>query len=193
MASKHAFASLFALSAVVMITGASPAAAQLDESWVQFVNEDIDFVCGVVNASNAELVVLEDTGEMVLISGTDTVLSDVFVDDDNLVYFDGAPAGQLALFVDGDGLDAVFWVTLTDTVVGVDTFTGEPFDSGLFPEERINTGCDACQLIDESVFCEDDGGVVPIPPLCGAGIPGFAALGMVLALSLRLVGHRRSR
>ena len=194
MNTRHILAALGALAAL-FLAGTRPAAAQLDESWVVFVNDDIDFRCDLINGFDSEFVVLENTGEMVLITGRDAILNRIFVDSNDLVYFNDAPAGQIELLVDADGLDAVFWTSLTGTVIGVDTFSGEPFDSGYLPTE-LSSGCDACLLIDESVFCEGDGGFVPLPPLpplCGAGIPGFAAMGMMLAFSLRFAGRRRRR
>jgi hypothetical protein len=162
------FKSAAVVGALALLASTGQAQGQIDEAWIVFSNENIGFRCDVVNASNAELIVLESSGEMVLVSGADTLLPDLVVDQNNQVFLDGAPAGALELLVDGDGLDAVFWTTLTGTVVGVDSFTGEPFDSGIFPEERTDTGCDACNFVDQSLFCDDtdSDGVIDANDLC---------------------------
>ncbi len=188
---------LACLVSAALLLAPSTARAQINEDWAVFPDSETTAECGVVNASNAELVVLFEDGVMATVGGV--ILTDLVVDLDSPAWpvtFEGAPAGFLAFATDGDGLPALFWFTLGGTIVGIDTFDAEPFDSGLFPEERINTGCDACELI-TSPLCEvdddpdDDFPDFPdLPLLCGAGAPMSAALGMV---SLGLLGFSRRR
>jgi hypothetical protein len=194
------------LAVVVLAVGSAPVVSlgQLDEAWVIFVDSITGDECGIVNAANAELVVLAESGNMVVVSGSDVVLADLVVDQFNQVSYLGEPAGIIDFADDGDGLPAVFWTTLAGTVVTINTFTGEPADSGRFPDEFRSTGCDECLLIDESVFCEEpdsgdtsNGGEVvdpfedPLAYLCGSGSGLAAALSMILVPFVRLLPRRR--
>jgi hypothetical protein len=131
-------------------------------------------------------LILLESESLAIVSGQDTVLSETFVNTDDEVFVGGEPAGYLEFLTDGDGFRAVFWTTEAGTIMEVDTSTGEVMDSGLLPEERINTGCDACEFIDGThpdcsdvtESAPDDGAVIAPAPgsaLCGAGAP--AALG----------------
>ncbi len=174
---------------VSTITTATVFGGVVSEDWIIFEDFVSGAECGIINTSNAELISLFDTGEMVIVSGADTILPDLIVTSDDFVLYRGEPSGQVEFVDDGDGLPAVFWTTLIGTVVEVDTFTGEPFDSGLLPEERINTGCDACDLVDNNSLCDDIGNgngggnggggnnggdnggdiFIPLPSICGVG------------------------
>lgn len=181
------------------------------EDWIVFEDFVSGAECGVINASNAELISLFDDGTMVIVSGADAVLVDLVVTSDDNVLFRNAntgvfePAGFIEFLDDGDGFPAVFWTSLVGTVIEVDTFTGEPFDSGILPEERINTGCDACDFIDDSPLCDvvdggndnggNDGGggdvLIPFPLICGAGSPGVILMAMLAAPIVRSKRARR--
>ena len=178
----------------------------VNEDWIIFEDFVSGAECGVINASNAELVALFDTGEMVIVSGADAILSDLIVTSNDEVLFQGEPSGFVEFLDDGDDLPAVFWTTLVGTMVEVDTFTGEPFDSGLLPETRINTGCDACDLIDDSPLCDDIGGgnggdggnipgdvLFPFDLFCGAGSPAMLLMAMFAAPIVRFKRARRRR
>lgn len=165
----------------------------LDGDWTVYPDPFSDAQCGVVNAWNAELVVLFDSGTMVVVSGADVILDDLFVSGspDNQAFYLDEPFGFLQYAEDGDGLPTLFWTTLTGTVVGIDTFTGEPFDSGRLPEERFDTFCDGCDLVDTSPFCEDTSGggnidanpnfnVGDLVQFCGAGATDSTAASIIL-------------
>jgi len=49
--------------------------------------------CDLINAANADLVVLSDTAELMLVSTQDTILEDTFVDEDNNVFIGDQPVG----------------------------------------------------------------------------------------------------
>jgi hypothetical protein len=121
--------------------------------WNIYVDTESDSVCDVVNASNVELVVLSDNGPMVVITGPDIVLPATDVDDEGFVFFEGDQVGFIQFALDGDGFRTVWWLTLSGTVVHVDTLSGEPFDSGLFPDEFVSVPCDACLLWDDPIEC----------------------------------------
>jgi len=200
------FRALMAVGTVLAIT--SPARAQTINDWQVFPDPVTDALCDVVNASNAELIVLTDTGQMAVVSGTDVILSDLVVNQNNEVAFEGQPFGFLTYAEDREGLPALFWTTLTGSVVGIDTFTGEPFDSGQLPEDFPNTACDACNFVDSSPICDGTGGGdgdggggdVPfdgplLPLLCGAlSAPTMlATLGGLMGMRFVSPGRRRRR
>jgi len=177
----------------------------VNEDWIVFEDFVSGAECGIINASNAEFVALFDTGTMVIVSGADVRFDSLFVTSNDEVLFNGEPSGLVEFLDDGDGLPAVFWTTLVGTLVEVDTLTGEPFDSGILPEDRINTGCDACDFIDDSPLCDDNGGggnggdgdggdiVFPFPIICGAGSPAMVIMAMFAAPIVRFKRARRRR
>jgi len=185
------------VAAVAWIALPTTALAQFGEDWDLFQDPETGETCGVVNTSNVDLTIVADTGEVILITGRDTLLDRLFVDEDNNVFYNGFASGQIVFADDADDYPSVFWITDRGTVVEVDERTGEPLDSGLFPEEVGNTGCDPCDSIDDDPFCYEDvidgGDEVHFGPiLCGAGA-GPALL--LSAAALPLVGrmHRRRR
>lgn len=175
--------------------------AQTVEDWVVFVDDPTQTQCGVVTASNVELIVLFDTGRMEIVSGPDVILDDLLVNSDFDVTFEGQPAGFISFAEDREGLPTVFWVSLAGTVVGVDTFTGEPFDSNRQPGDFTNTFCDPCDLLDSHPQCEARGAsgngntgggpagpLLPLPLLCGSGVAPAMLMGFV---SVPLLRRRR--
>jgi hypothetical protein len=185
------------LTFVVGVLAGSPAQAQIEEDWIVFVDSETDAMCGVVNAANAEFIVLFADGVMVQVSGPDTLFEDLVVADDFSVLFDGEPAGFIEFAEDGDGLPTVFWFTDDNTIVEVED--GVPLDSGLDPIDIVDTGCDACEVIDSSSLCDDGpgnggsngggngDGFVPI--FCGAGaLPMALSTMFFLTIMKRRVG-----
>ena len=123
--------------------------------WLQYVDSTSDSLCDVVNAANLELVVLEETGELAGIAGTDVIFSDTFVDADGFVFYDGDPAGFVEFAEDGDGFRTLWWLTELGDVVNVNVFTGEPTPTGLFPFDFADVPCDACPFWDVPGECID--------------------------------------
>lgn len=147
------YLSTFVLGLFVAIAAtSSPAQAQ---PWDLFVDPISGEACDLVNASNVELVVFSDTGELVIVNGVDVFLGDSFVDIDGFVVYDGLPFGFIGFALDGDGLPSLFWLSDFGTVIEIDLVTFFPFDSGLFPDEFIAVPCDACPFWDDPFDCED--------------------------------------
>jgi hypothetical protein len=130
--------------------------------WEIYEDEPISSsVCDVVNAANAELVVLADTGQFVIVTGDDVTLEDTLVDFDGFVYLEtGIPGlldavGYIGFAEDGDGYRTLWWTSLTGRVVSVDGFTGEPTETDLFPSDFYGVPCDACDYWDDPLACWD--------------------------------------
>ncbi len=146
--------------------------------WEVYVDEFSSSVCDVINVANGELVVLGDTGELVLVTGADLVLALTFVDAAGFVFFAGDPAGVIGFEEDGDGFRTLWWMSLTGNVVQVDPFTGEPLVTNLFPTNFSNVPCDACDFWDDPTECfpittdDDVDGLPDIIDLC-LGTPLF--------------------
>jgi hypothetical protein len=142
-----------AAAGLVLALGSASASAQL----TLYLDDVSSSSCDLVNASNTELAVLADTQELVIIAGQDVVLLNTFVDDTGEVFVDNELVGFVEFATDGDGFRTLWWVTLTGTVVAVDSLTGDPFDSGFFPDDFIDAPCDACVFWDDPFEC---GGIV---------------------------------
>ena len=121
--------------------------------WDVFEDPASPSVCDVINAANAELVVLHDTGQLVLITGTDVPLVDTILDEFDQVFFEGVPAGLISFQEDGDGFRTLWWTGLTGQVVDVDPFTGEPTATTLLPSDFFDVPCDACDFWDDQSVC----------------------------------------
>ncbi len=197
------------LAALVgLLFGGTTVSAQF-VPWTTYLDFETGIECGVINAANAELVVLSATGELVIITGRDTILGGTFVDD-NLSVFIGCdadlncfPAGFIDYDFDGDGELSLWWMALNGTVFDIDEFTGEPLATDFLPFDFFGTPCDPCVLWDDqdACFVEDD--VVIIiddgndnsdgvsVSLCGMGVP--ASFGMTM-IGLMFMGlTQRSR
>ena len=66
-----------AIAGFVVFFGSHAAGQTLP--WDTFVDPLSSSACDVVNASNAELVVLSDTGQLVIVTGADVTLVDSLV------------------------------------------------------------------------------------------------------------------
>ena len=153
----------------------SAVSAQI-KPWDTFEDLLSESVCDVINASNAELVVLHATGQLVIITGSDVILEDTFVDVDGNVFFDGFsdPVGFIDFAVDGDGFRTLWWLSIVGSVFAIDDFTGDPLTTDFFPTDFFDVPCDACPLWDDPTVCE----APPPPPapsitvdICGSNIP----------------------
>ena len=200
---------LLTMLATALSIGTTAQAGVVGEDWIVFEDFVSGAECGVINTANAELISLFDDGTMIIVSGADTVITDLIVTSEDEVLYRNVntgvfePAGFIEFLDDGDDLPAVFWTTLVGTMVEIDTFTGEPFDSGLLPEERVNTGCDACELIDDSPLCDVDSGggngggnipgdvLFPLLDICGAGSPALVLMALSAAPIVRMKRARR--
>lgn len=128
-----------------------------------FVNPQGDFSsCDLINAANAELVVLSATGELVLVSGEDVVIPGSFVTDEGDVFLDDELFGFITFEDDADGFRTLWWLSPTGRAVDIDGLTFFVSESVLFPSDFRNVPCSACdaELWDDPEGC---GGVVPPP------------------------------
>lgn len=147
--------------------GIRVANAQFDP-WNTYADFDSASRCAVVNASNAELVVSSVTGQLILVSATDVTLQGTFVDADGFVFFEGESFGLIGFDEDGDGFRTLWWLTLTGTVIEIDSLTAVPSATPDRPEDFHDVPCDACDFWDDSSVCEEPTVTVP---LCGVDVP----------------------
>jgi hypothetical protein len=153
--------------------------------------------CDVINADNAQLVLLTATSQLSIVTQTDVTLQDTQVDADGFVTFEGNPAGAIGFAADGDGKRTVWWMSLTGAVVNVDDFTGEPTPTNKSPSDFVDVACDACQFWDDPTVCAPAPPPEPPPPpvtvnLCGQAVQfpiGLTAAGLV-ALSFARCSRR---
>jgi len=124
--------------------------------WQVFVDADSGSSCDVVNGADSALVVLSDTGQLVVVSGVDLLLVDTFVDADQIVYFNGIPSGEIAFAEDGDGFLTVWWLSPTGWVMDIDLDTQEAVQTDLLPTDFVDVPCDACGLWDDPADCDTD-------------------------------------
>lgn len=178
------------LAVLVGLSGPVGAARGQLVPWDVFDDPFSSSVCDVVNAANAELVVISSTGELAIVSGTDRVFSDTFVDLDGDVFFDGVFVGSIAFETDGDGFRTLWWTSLTGRVVEVDGFTGEPFESEFFPIDFEDVPCDACDFWDDQTVCLEPVDPGPGFRICGVNVVAPTALSL---MTLTLVGASRRR
>ena len=176
-----------------MLLTVAPAAAQTPtKPWQLFLDSSSSAACDVINANNAELVLISATNQLAIVSGTDVTLEDTLVDENGFVFFEGQPVGTIDFATDGDGLRSIWWMALTGTVVNVNGFTGEPTQTNKFPTEFRDVPCDACEFWDNPAACVVD---EPKPPvtvnLCGTSVQlpiGLTAAGLAM---LSFVRRRR--
>lgn len=150
MRAESSYPRCLGVALLVQTVCALPAAAI---PWDTFVDAGSDSICDVINAANAELVVLSATGELVLITGQDAILAGTEVTLDGLVLVDGDAFGQIEFAVDGDGFRTLWWTALNGTVVAVDEFTGDPSATNSVPADYREVPCDACDLWDDPNAC----------------------------------------
>jgi len=172
---------------VALISATSAAAQTAVKPWQLFLDSSSSSACDVINADNAQIVLLTSTGQLSIVTGTDVTLQYTLVDADGFVTFEGQPAGAIGFATDGDGLRTVWWMSLTGTVVNVNGFTGEPTQTNKSPSDFVDVACDACPFWDDPTIC------APAPPpeppptpvtvnLCGTSVQlpiGLTAAGLV--------------
>lgn len=148
------------LTALVLSIGACLAAPALAQTvpWQVFQDDVTGELCGVVNAGNAELVVLADTGQLVIVGSggqdvADVLLVDILVSVDGSVTTTFGSAGFIQFATDADGFGSLFWLDLTGRVFDVNGFTGEPVLTDRLPGEFIDVPCDACEFWDGAEAC----------------------------------------
>lgn len=156
--------------------------------WVTFQDAVSSSVCDVIHTTNAELLLLRDSNNLVLVGGPDVVLSDAFVDEEGNVLFEGLPAGIIDFQTDGNNFRTLWWTGLTGNVVELDEFTGAPTGTDSRPSDFRNVGCDGCDFWDDASICAE-----PEPPpeepvtvrICGQDVMFPLALMGLTFLMLR--------
>jgi len=176
------------LSVATVAAHAAPASAQ-SKPWLLFTDSQSTSRCDLVNADNAKLVVLQSTGQLVLVNGVDVTLQDAVADQNGFVSFEGNPAGVIGFATDGDGLRSLWWLSLTGKVVDVNGFTGAPTETSKVPGDYKNAACDACEFWDDPTACPSK--TPPTVHLCGVDVPITAAILIPALMGLRLVRRRR--
>jgi len=129
--------------------------------WDVFVDPVSGSSCDVVNGATSSLVVFSDTGQLIVVSGDDLLLVDTFVDEDQLVYFNGIPSGEIAFAEDGDGFVTVWWLSPSGWVMDIDLVTQEAVQTDLLPTDFVEVPCNACELWDDPADCDEDLDGVP--------------------------------
>jgi hypothetical protein len=148
------------------------------QPWDFYEDQITGEICDLVNATNVELVVLSDTGELVIVSNADLILGDSLVDLEGNVFYGGSPFGVITFAEDGDGFASLWWLSDFGTVVEFDLDLFLPFDSGQFPDEFVGVECDACPFWDVPEDCEvimvdgDEDGLPDEDDLCPDTFPG---------------------
>lgn len=173
---------------LTLMYAARPAAAQTQ--WDVFTDAQSDSLCGVVNALNNELVVLNGTSQLMIVSSRDTILTDTFVDLEGFVFLGIDPVGVIEFAEDADGFRTLWWLTLDGRIVQLDPFTAEPTTSNELPRDVRNVPCNACQFVDNPIaeLCAQDDVIVsdnPFVPL----ILNFCGVGSGMMLTMTLCGY----
>ncbi|MCP4251480.1 MAG: hypothetical protein GY778_30965 [bacterium] len=185
----------------------TPAGAQ----WLELQDPESGLECGVINAENVRLVmeVAADAGSsgLILISGPDTRLLNIFVDAAGDVIIDGESVGFVQFSNDVNGQRRAFWLAQNNTVYRLNS-AGQPVATDFFPGE-LTGACDPCEtgLWDDDADCSeppppDEGGslgdtLVPalVTGLCGAAVDQatLASMGFILIMRPRRRFARRRR
>lgn len=141
------------LVAVWFLGGGGTASAQV-VPWIEFVDPASGASCGLVNVLTAELVVLEATGELEIITGGDAVLLGTEVDADGEVFFDGVSVGFVEFAADGDGARTLWLLDDSGLIIDLDAVSN-PFVTNVLPQDLGNVPCDPCLLWDDRADCPE--------------------------------------
>lgn len=140
------------VAACTLFLGTARVNAQL-VPWRVFADPDSASVCDLVNAANAELVVLLNSDTLTIVTGTDTELVNTEVANDGEVFISNLSFGFIEFATDADGFRTLWWVSITGRVMEVNGITGTPRESEFFPEDFANVPCDACPFWDDGTIC----------------------------------------
>jgi hypothetical protein len=144
------WAQRLALALLLVMTAGSVAFAQ-DFPWVLFDDTTSSARAGIVNAENAQLVVLRSSGALVIVSGPDTTLAGSAVDEQGAVTINGEQKGFISFAGDVSGVRGLWWLSLTGRVIGIDGLTGEVTESDSVPADLERPDVDPCPLWDEEL------------------------------------------
>ncbi len=183
------------IAAVFVGVAMSTSTAAQTLPWETFTDGISGSVCDVINAGNAELVLLRSTGQLVLVTGRDVTLEDTFVDEANNVFYFDQQVGFIDFAEDGDGLRTLWWVSLTGRTIDIDGLSGEPFESQSSPFDFNEVACDACPLWDDPTICEGPPTIIEGPTtvtLCGTNVT-IGMIGSMMGLIMLRFSQRRRK
>ncbi len=115
--------------------------------------------CGVINAENLELIVLESTGELVIVSEDgidveDVVVFESLVDDIGNIFLSGVQIGQVRFAEDANGTTTLWWLDLlSDRIYQYDRAADQATLGLLDPSGIVGLGCDPCTVWDIPADC----------------------------------------
>lgn len=163
--------------------------------WEVFLDTQSGSTCDLINANNAQFVLLRSTGQLSIVTGIDVTLGDTFVDEIGLVFFEDEPVGTIGFATDGDGFRTLWWTSLTGTVVNVNGFTGQPTQTNNQPADFEDVVCDACEFWDNPATCADPPEEEPpvVVDVCGAQVELPLGLSLAMMMTLSLVRGRARR
>lgn len=157
--------------------------------------------CGLINAENVRLVQSDETGNLILVNGTDRPLLNTGVDEFGQVIIEGQLVGYVEYARDAANRLRVFWVTEIGSLYRLET-DGEPVATETFPEE-VTGNCDPCDgYWDEEDDCyvggDEDEELTDteaisealVSGLCGLGSAGFMAALLISLTALRITRPR---
>ena len=187
---------LTVVASTMLVAVAAAPAQTSTKPWQLLLDSASSSSCDVINADNAQLVLLTATSQLSIVTQTDVTLQDTQVDADGFVTFEGNPAGAIGFATDGDGKRTVWWRSLTGTVVHVDGFTGQPTETNKSPSDFSNVACDACQFWDDPTVCAPAPAPEPSPTpvtvnLCGQSVQFPIGLTATTLVALSFARRRR--
>lgn len=142
----------------VILTFATPTARGQFLPWDTYDDPGSPSRCDVVNTENFDLVVLADTGELVVVNGTDRIVPGSLVETDGDVFVDGVFTGFIAFDNDGEGFRTMWWFDPTGAFVTyLDPVTLTPDFGDLRPIDFVDVPCGGCPFWDEPLAeCGDE-------------------------------------
>ncbi len=150
---RSTWVSTGALAAVLVLGGNVSSNFAQEVPWDVFLDLESDAACSVVNAANLQVVVLSDTGELVVVTEEDYLLDGAALVDENGVFFyGGIPVGEILFADEGDGFRTLWLLAPDHTVLELDPLTGEPIFTDLFPDHFVGVSCDPFELWDDDDF-----------------------------------------
>lgn len=187
-------------AACCVLTGLTTTAVGQSAPWLTLEDDPniSSSACDVINVANAELVLLDTTRQLTIVTGPDITLEDTFVDvASGEVTFENGTFGFISFQEDGDGFRTLWWVSATGRAIELDESSGFPVPqvSDQFPADFGDVPCDACDFWDDQSICLSDGASDAAGDLAAAllnfcGAAGTPTLAMTFST---LVGMRVSR
>jgi hypothetical protein len=179
------------VTAALVLMAAPPAWGQ-NLPWESFSDDPTisASLCDLVNAANAELVVMRGTGQLVIVTGNDIAIEGSLVDAQGDVFIGQQPVGFLSFAEDGDGFRTLWWLSLTGRAIDINGLTGEVTESDLSPIDFTDVPCSACEFWDDQSVCRQPDPSNIILNLCGLGSANAMLLTLVGLTGMRVARRR---